>query len=57
MPTPGFMLRVALGEVANLVTQGQRVLPRRGQELGYTFRFRDIAAALNDVLAEPVASQ
>jgi uncharacterized protein (TIGR01777 family) len=57
LPTPGFMLRAALGEVANLVTQGQRVLPRRGQELGYTFRFRDIAAALNDVLAEPVASQ
>jgi uncharacterized protein (TIGR01777 family) len=50
MPTPKFALRVMLGEVAGLVTSGQRVLPRRALELGYAFKFPEIAAALTDVL-------
>lgn len=50
MPTPRFALRVMLGEVANLVTTGQRVLPRRGLEFGYAFRFPEIDAALRDIL-------
>ncbi len=51
MPTPAFALRVMLGQVAQVVTTGQRVLPRRAQELGYTFRFPQIDEALRDVLA------
>jgi uncharacterized protein (TIGR01777 family) len=50
-PTPRFMLRVALGGVAGLVTTGQRVLPQRAQALGYTFQFPEIDAALADILA------
>jgi NAD dependent epimerase/dehydratase family enzyme len=50
MPTPGFALRVMLGQVAQLVTSGQRVLPREAQKLGYVFRFPTIDAALADVL-------
>jgi uncharacterized protein (TIGR01777 family) len=50
MPTPGFMLRVALGQVAEVITTGQRVLPKRAQAAGYTFRFAEIGAALADVL-------
>lgn len=48
-PTPGFMLRLALGEVANVVTMGQRVLPRKALDLGYRFRFTEIDAALKEL--------
>jgi hypothetical protein len=49
-PTPAFILRVMLGEVSELVTRGQRVLPRRALELGYTFQFPEIGAALGEIL-------
>ena len=53
MPTPGFALRVALGEVAELITRGQRVVPRRALELGYKFQFETIDAALADLFKAP----
>ncbi len=51
LPTPGFVLRVLLGEVANVVTKGQRVLPQKALALGYPFKFPEIDVALQDVLA------
>jgi uncharacterized protein (TIGR01777 family) len=51
LPTPALALRVMLGEVAGLVTTGQRVLPRKALALGYAFRFPTIDAALTDILA------
>jgi uncharacterized protein (TIGR01777 family) len=50
-PTPGFMLRVALGEVAQIITTGQRVRPRKALDAGYTFKFTEIDAALKDLLS------
>src|ERR1700677_998330 len=44
LPTPSFALRLALGEVAALITKGQRVLPRKALELGYKFQFDTIDA-------------
>jgi uncharacterized protein (TIGR01777 family) len=55
MKTPRFMLRLALGEVANVITAGQRVLPKRAMELGYVFKFPEIDGALRDVLKETPA--
>ncbi len=52
MPTPRLALRVMLGEVANVITTGQRVVPPKALALGYAFKFSDIDAALRDVLAE-----
>jgi uncharacterized protein (TIGR01777 family) len=49
--TPKFALRVMLGQVAQVVTTGQRVLPKRALALDYTFKFAQIDAALKDVLA------
>jgi NAD dependent epimerase/dehydratase family enzyme len=40
-----------LGEGSVLLTEGQCVLPARTQEAGYRFRFTDLDAALNDLLA------
>jgi NAD dependent epimerase/dehydratase family enzyme len=39
-----------LSEVANVVTKGQRVLPRAALEAGYPFRFQDAESALRAVL-------
>jgi uncharacterized protein len=50
MPTPRFMLRAMLGEVANVITKGQRVLPAKAQALGYRFQFSDADTALGDLL-------
>jgi NAD dependent epimerase/dehydratase family enzyme len=44
-------LRLALGEVAEIITTGQRVLPRRPLALGMKFRFPKIDEALADILA------
>jgi uncharacterized protein (TIGR01777 family) len=50
MPTPGFMVRLAIGQSAVVVTTGQRVLPRRALELGYRFEFPQLEGALRDLL-------
>ena len=39
-------LRLTLGEVADIVTKGQRVIPKAALDLGYVFRFTDVEAAL-----------
>lgn len=51
MPAPAFALRVVLGQVAGVITKGQRVLPRKALEWGYVFKFPDIDVALNDALS------
>jgi uncharacterized protein (TIGR01777 family) len=50
LPTPGFALKLMLGEVADIVLTGQRVMPHRAQGLGYKFKFPTLDAALADVL-------
>jgi uncharacterized protein (TIGR01777 family) len=52
-PTPAFALRLGLGEVADLVTKGQRVVPKKALALGYQFQFPTIDAALADIMASP----
>lgn len=53
LPTPGFALRLALGEFAGEILSGQRVLPRRLTEAGFTFRHPDLAGAAHWVTQEP----
>lgn len=48
---PAFALRIALGEMADMLLEGQRVVPNRLQEEGYTFRFGELERALRDLLA------
>jgi uncharacterized protein len=51
MPVPGFALKLRFGQVAEVLTTGQRVLPKRALALGYQFKFPDIDAALTNLLA------
>jgi len=50
MPLPALALKTLLGEMSLLLLGGQRAHPVRLQEAGFTFRFTDLNAALNDVL-------
>ncbi|WP_242396069.1 TIGR01777 family oxidoreductase [Anaeromyxobacter oryzisoli] len=50
LPTPEVAIRLALGEVADVVLASQRVLPRKALALGYRFRFPEIEGALRDLL-------
>jgi uncharacterized protein (TIGR01777 family) len=50
LPTPTFVLHAMFGEGAMMALEGQRVLPHRALELGFTFRFTALDAALRDIL-------
>lgn len=49
-PAPSIALRLVLGEMADLLLKGQRVLPRKLLEAGYAFKFHHLPDALKDVL-------
>ena len=53
LPVPGFAMRLAFGEVADVVLTGQRAVPERLQEMGYSFRYPQLEQALTDILHEP----
>jgi len=51
-PAPAAAVRLLLGEMATVVLDGQRVVPRKAEALGFTFRFTDVEAALRDVTGD-----
>ena len=51
LPTPAFALKLALGEMATLLLDGQRAIPKRLLALGFQFRFPQLEPALRDLLA------
>ncbi|MGI9953412.1 TIGR01777 family oxidoreductase [Moorellaceae bacterium AZ2] len=50
---PAWVLKMALGEMANLLLTGQRVLPARALQEGYEFCHPELAGALEDLLLSP----
>lgn len=52
LPLPAWPLKLALGEMADLLLTGQRVLPRRMQSMGYRFRYPALRAALEHLLRD-----
>lgn len=50
MPTPAFVLRLVLGEQADLLLTGQRAVPRKAEAAGYRFRYPEVGAALEEAL-------
>jgi len=43
---PAFALKLALGDLADMLLTGQRVIPAAAEKFGYQFRYRDLAPAL-----------
>lgn len=51
LPVPGSALHALYGEMATVVTTGQRVLPARALERGFEFRHRAVDGALEAALS------
>lgn len=49
-PAPAFAMKTALGEMSQLVLEGQRAVPERLLAEGYKFRFPQLDGALRDLL-------
>jgi uncharacterized protein len=49
-PVPAFVLRAALGEMADILLTGQRAVPAAAEKLGYRFRYPGLFEALHDIL-------
>jgi NAD dependent epimerase/dehydratase family enzyme len=51
LPVPGFALQILYGEMSEIVTTGQRVVPKRLEELGYSFQHPELDSAMTDALS------
>lgn len=52
-PVPALAVKALYGEMADIVTTGQRAVPARLTELGYSFRRPQLEDALRDAAASP----
>ncbi|NLW82039.1 MAG: TIGR01777 family protein [Desulfovibrionales bacterium] len=50
LPVPAFVLRLALGEAADMLLGGQRCLPQKLQSLGFRFQYLDLDRALAQII-------
>lgn len=50
LPVPSWMLYLLLGEMADMLVQGQRVFPKKILQSGFQFQFEEAEAALDAVL-------
>jgi uncharacterized protein (TIGR01777 family) len=50
LPVPAPVLRLAIGQAAEVLLEGQNAVPARAQSLGFSFRFHDLEAALRNLL-------
>jgi uncharacterized protein (TIGR01777 family) len=50
-PVPGFVLKGVLGETADVLLKGQRVVPKATQAAGYRFQYPDLAGALRNIVS------
>jgi len=49
-PVPEFVLKIVLGEFANVLVKGQKAIPKKLLDSGYRFRFPALKEALEDLL-------
>lgn len=52
MPTPKFIIRLAIGEMSTLITQGQYVLPKKALDHNFQFKYPDLADALQEITSK-----
>jgi uncharacterized protein (TIGR01777 family) len=53
LPVPEFALRILLGEMAEVVTASQRVVPQVALDTGYRFKYPNLRPALESLLKMP----
>ena len=52
VPAPAFALKIILGEMANSLLTGQRVIPSRAQALAFHFRYPEIEQAFRGIFED-----
>ena len=52
LPVPGFALKLVVGEFAESLLTGQRVIPARAEQEGYHFRYPDLQQAFRGIFGE-----
>jgi len=52
LPVPDFALQLLLGEAAQTVLEGQKVLPKRTQQQGFRYQYPTVKPALAEILQE-----
>jgi len=50
IPSPGFIIRLMLGEFGSILLKGQRVIPRRLLDAGFKFKYPNIEEALKSII-------
>jgi NAD dependent epimerase/dehydratase family enzyme len=50
LPVPSFLLRLGLGEMADVVLNGNHVLSQKIENQGFVFQYKTIESALKDLL-------
>lgn len=48
-PVPGFMLKLAMGEMTAMLTNSTRVIPSKANELGFDYQFTEVKKAVEDL--------
>lgn len=51
LPVPAFLLRLALGEVAQVMLQGAKIAPKALEKAGFRFLFPELDGALRDLVS------
>lgn len=52
MPVPSFALKILLGEMSILVLEGQRAIPEKLLEAGFTFSYPELKDALQEIFGK-----
>lgn len=52
-PVPAFALKLALGEMSEMLLASQRVIPAAAKSAGFRFQYPDLHTALENLLAAP----
>ncbi len=52
LPAPGFMLKLILGEFGSVLLEGQRVIPKKLLDSGYSFLYPEIGGALRSLIRD-----
>ena len=50
MPAPAFMIKLVFGEFGSVILKGQRVVPRRLLEHGFSFQYPEVDKAIENIV-------
>ncbi|MGK7873102.1 MAG: TIGR01777 family oxidoreductase [Xenococcaceae cyanobacterium] len=52
LPVPGFALEILLGDGAKVVLEGQQVLPKQTQSMGFQYQYPTLKPALTEIISQ-----